>query len=71
VARHKDADWNFPEKVANWEQAGVAVLMDIRAELKRINQTLGCPGFQAIPRKLDAIERNTRKPKRRKTKGKR
>jgi hypothetical protein len=71
VARHKDADWNLPERLATYDQVEVAVLMDIRDELKRLNRTLSCPNFQRIPYKLDAIAGNTRKPKRRKTKGKR
>lgn len=46
----------------------IAILADIRRELRKLNGLLHCPNFQAIPRKLDAIRLNTRKPKRRKVK---
>jgi hypothetical protein len=43
VARYRNADWNLPgPKVDTWEQAGLAVLMDIREELQALNRTLGC-----------------------------
>jgi len=42
--------------------------MDIRDELKQLNRLLRCPNFLAIPYTLNKIERNTRKPKRRKVK---
>lgn len=38
----------------------LAVLMDIRDELQRINSTLQCSGFQAIPRRLLDIRDDTR-----------
>lgn len=66
--RHKNSDWSLPEKVASWDQAGVAVLMDIRDELKQLNSIISCPNFIDIPRKLDAIRKNTTKPKRKRAK---
>lgn len=63
MARHKDAQWSLPEgKVETWEQASVAVLMDIRDELKTLNALLRCPNFIAIPQKLDAIRRKLPTP---------
>lgn len=65
MARHKDVDWTMPEKMSNgtWEQVGIIVLMDIRDEMKALNALLRCPNFTQIPAKLDAIKRNTTKPR--------
>jgi len=68
MARHKDGDWKLPDRCADWTQVEVAILMDIRDELKQLNRLLRCPNFLAIPYTLNKIERNTRKPKRRKVK---
>lgn len=52
MARHKDEYWNLPAKAENWQQVEVALLMDIRDELKRLNMRLHCPevteGFRSI-----------------------
>jgi hypothetical protein len=61
--RHKDADWNLGEK-PTWDGAQLAVLMDLRDEIKRLNSLLYCPNFIAIPRILREIRRNTTKAKR-------
>lgn len=36
MARHKDGVWTLAEKNLTWDQAQLAVLMDIRDELKRL-----------------------------------
>lgn len=72
--RKKDIDWTVAEadgSVPTWERASIAVLMDIRDELRRIavqntDRTLRCPNFLAIPETLRAIRRNTAKPRKRK-----
>jgi hypothetical protein len=71
MARHKDDIWNLPDKPTDWGQAEVALLMDLRDELKllvgelrSIRQTVTCSNCQAIPFKLDRIARNTAKPRR-------
>jgi hypothetical protein len=67
--RQKDANWQVAEqdgRVESWEAAQVAVLMDIRDELKRLNSLLHCGNFIAIPSKLERIARNTVKPRKRK-----
>jgi len=64
MARHKDEDWNLPERLIGWDQVNAAILMDIRAELKRLNTLLHCGNFIRIPAVLDKINANTRKPKR-------
>ena len=62
-----DAAWMVLEadgSCPSWERAGIAVLMDIRRELKRLNSLLSCPNFTGIPSTLTQIKRNTAKPKR-------
>lgn len=50
--------------VETWERAGIAVLMDIRRELRALNRLLACQNFMTFPSTLRAIEKNTMKPKR-------
>lgn len=64
--RHKGADWDLPNKVQDWTQVQVALLMDIRDELKDLNSLLRCQNFLQIPRTLESIRRNTAKKKRKK-----
>lgn len=42
-----------------WERAAIAVLMDIRHELRRLNAAIYCENFKAIPGHLRGIRRNT------------
>lgn len=42
----------------------LAVLMDIRDELKKLNTILSCPNFTDIPHKLERIARQTKKRQR-------
>lgn len=60
--RHKDVNWNCGE-LSTWDGAKLAVLMDIRDELKRLNGLLNCQNFISIPKKLEAIRKNTAKPR--------
>jgi hypothetical protein len=48
----------------SYEAAQLAVLMDLRDELKRLNGLLHCSNFLAIPARLEAIRINTRKKRR-------
>ena len=58
MARHKDTDWNLPEgRIDSWDQAGIAVLMDIRDELQSLNALLHCQRFVGIPTTLASIRR--------------
>lgn len=68
MARYKDVDWNLPLDIASWDRTHAAVLMDIRDELQTLNRLLGCPNFTMIPARLTSIERNTRKPVRKRKK---
>lgn len=60
MTRHKDSDWKLPgPQIETWEQVSVAVLMDIRDELKKLNTLLHCQNFIEIPRSLKKIRTNT------------
>lgn len=48
------------------EHCVLEVLMDIRRELSSVNRLLNCSNAVRIPHVLDQIQKNTKKPKRRK-----
>jgi hypothetical protein len=56
MARHKDTNWNLTES-ASTDHAQLAVMMDIRDELKALNRTFNCANFQSIPRTLSRLDR--------------
>lgn len=61
-----DVNWNIAEadgRVPTWDRVAIAVLMDIRRELKRLNAAIYCDNFLTIPRTLKRISANTAKPK--------
>lgn len=67
-----NADWNLPKgDSVTWEQASFCVLLDIRAELRKLNRVMACPNLQAMPQLLRDIKRNTAKPRKKKAKGSR
>lgn len=67
--RKKDANWllnlNVNGTVPTCD-AQLAVLMDIRDELKKLNWLLSCENFLQIPALLRMIRANTAKPKKQK-----
>lgn len=69
MARHKDVNWNLADDIhADGSTVGlarrqVAVLMDIRDELQKLNRIIGCPNFIDIPNRLSRIVTNTTKRK--------
>lgn len=66
--RYKNAQWKIPNDNSGdvtWDGCKLAVLMDIRDELQRLNNLLRCTNFLAIPRKLDLIARKLPTLKRR------
>jgi hypothetical protein len=73
MARFKDNNWDLPStadgRARDWDAARLAVLMDIRDELKNLNRVLGCPNFLDIPKTLRSIRRKipTPRPKKRTT----
>lgn len=69
--RKKDAHWLLnvqADDTVSTSDAQLAVLMDLRDELKRLNLLLYCRNFTGIPHTLKAIERQTKRRKRRATK---
>ena len=57
-----DRDWELAGangKIETWEMVSIAVLMDIRRELRTLNRLLACPNFTGMPATLTAIQRNT------------
>jgi hypothetical protein len=54
MARKKDVEWTLPEKLEDWTQVNAAILMDIRDELKKLNELMHCSnvikGFRALQR---------------------
>lgn len=65
--RRKDANWTICSDTdgpqISFDGAQLAVLMDLRDELKLLNRLLRCENFLAIPKILRDLERNTRKRK--------
>lgn len=59
--RHKDANWQINE--VSYDSAQLAVLMDIRDELKQLNRVLNCRDFLDMPRVLRQVRANTAKPR--------
>ena len=62
--RYKDENWSLVG-TPSLDSAQVAVLMDIRDELKALNRLLSCPRFVAIPEELRIIRLNTTKRRKR------
>lgn len=73
--RYRDRNWPIstnPNGNVPFEDVKLAVLMDIRDELKTVthqlrtlNRVFECPNFIAVPSYLRTIMRQTRKPVRR------
>lgn len=59
----RHTNWTINQQGGNWsfEAATLAVLMDLRDELKTLNRVFACPNFQQVPRVLRDIRRNTTK----------
>lgn len=70
MARFKNANWGVREAEGNknsafdCHEASLAVLMDIRDEMQRMNALLHCKNFLDIPLRLRMIQKNTQKRKR-------
>ncbi len=60
--------WNVAAEdgTVMWDRVPIAVLMDIRDELQALNRVLRCPAFLGIPVRLQAIQRNTTRRKKKK-----
>ena len=57
--RHKDVNWNCGENVS-FDGAKLAVLMDIRDELKIINRVFACQNFLSLPREIQGLHKHMR-----------
>lgn len=72
MARHKDINWKLSDfglgGCIQTEQCTLAVLMDIRDELKRINTRLDCHETLSIPALLRRIKANTTRKRKAKKK---
>ncbi len=66
--RCKNFNWSVraTDDTTLFDGAQLAVLMDIRDELRQLNRVFECHNFLRIPRVLDSIRRNTHKIKRKK-----
>ena len=67
--RQAGRDWQVLNERGDWYQgsyagASLAVLMDVRDELRKLNAVFACPNFLAVPSVLRGVEKNTRKPRR-------
>ena len=69
----RNREWEAANETGTimWDRVPVCVLMDIRRELHCLNHLLSCPNFTGIPLTLQHIQWNTRKPQKRKKRGKR
>lgn len=59
--KHAHVDWKLPETesgaLRSWDHVRTAVLMDIRDELKKLNETLGCYRVQRMSDDIHRIDR--------------
>lgn len=65
----RNADWNLQTDVSGhctWDGVKIALLMDIRSELRRIRTIAECPNAIAIPNLLRQIVKQTKPTRRRK-----
>jgi hypothetical protein len=68
---YRDKDWDAVDTRNKWVcentlEKLLMVAMDIRTELKQLNQLLNCSNFINIPTTLRSIRRNTAKPRKKK-----
>lgn len=65
----RNFDWHLHTSASGryeWDHIHASLLMDIRAELQKLNAVFACQNFLDVPNLLRAINKNTRKPKKRK-----
>ena len=67
MPREANVDWDLSRQgdgSYSYAAAQLAVLMDIRDELRTLNGVLLCTNFQSIPTTLRRIQANTTKTRR-------
>jgi hypothetical protein len=64
-----NVEWTTPASGWTWDHVALEVLMDIRAELQKLNALLHCHNFTGIPTTLRSIRKAmpVRKPRKRTT----
>jgi hypothetical protein len=69
MRKYRNTEWQTRNAFGiahSWDTAQVDVLMDIRDELQKLNRVFECGNFLRIPYTLECIQKNTKKPKKRK-----
>ncbi len=65
MARHKNIAWGLNEADKNnavtYDTIKIAVMMDIRDELQKLNRLLECSNVSSMPRTLKRIDRRLAK----------
>jgi hypothetical protein len=68
----ENINWKVPTTatgaILDWDAVQLAILMDIRRELRRLNRILGCNNFLRLPHDVNQIRCNTAKPRAKKVK---
>jgi hypothetical protein len=67
ATRLKNIDWqpgNNSAQADSWERVQIAILLDLRDELQKLNTLLHCHNAVDIPNILRRIDTNTHKVKR-------
>lgn len=70
MPRRKDVQWNIGDSPHTWDEVAIAVLMDLRDELKGIRARLDYYETIAMPRYLRRIALAVEKPHKRRRKRK-
>lgn len=65
MRKHKDVDWTLPTSqtgaLTDWQKVEVAVLMDIRDQLRELNETLRCYRVRRMCDDVNRIDRRLAK----------
>lgn len=59
MPRYRERNWELPDQI-QWDLVPIALLMDIRDELQRLNRVFACPNFQDVPGILRMIRAYTK-----------
>ena len=57
IRNRKNNEWETPAEGFDWEHVSIEVLMDIRAELVKLNQMLSCYRFQRMSNDINRIDK--------------
>lgn len=64
----QNQDWTIPHSPTgySWDTVQAMLLMDLRDQLRTLNNVFRCHRFLDVPNKLERIARNTAKKRRKK-----